>query len=298
MRRNFLTRLRINGTYYMVAALLLLVGVPLYQWLLLLPGGYSNALAAASAGRFPLYLLWLHQHLWSFAGYRLLQIAAFALLLSLPFTLFRIIVAQEILGRDDEPASAQPGSEEQHAEDGHVQRHEGENEEEGESNQQLPATAEEMLAIPWRGKGFAVIAAWSGLLALLLSVLGNLAGTIYLVVVARGFSSGALPPSGFSWLTGLFTIVAYTAGDLLLALTTLFFGIIIARSGLKLWPPSWVAFGYLAILLAAFFSGSAVEVAMAPAGGQALLTTPALLLFAIWAGWMGFMLVRLRPAPA
>src|SRR5947209_18077741 len=113
MKRNFLTRLRINGTYYLGGALLLLIGVPLYQLLVLLPQGYGDALAKSS---FPPYLLWISSHQGQFWGYRALLIIAFACLLSLPFTLFRIIVAQEILedGHEEEDTETQAKPEIEH----------------------------------------------------------------------------------------------------------------------------------------------------------------------------------------
>ncbi|RAQ96842.1 hypothetical protein [Thermogemmatispora tikiterensis] len=293
MRRTFLTRLRINGSYYVLGGLLLLLGAPLYQWLWLLPHGYGEALAAANRGQLAVYVLWLHLHVWSFAFYRLLQMVAFALTLSLPFTLFRIIVAQEVLGRDEgegAEAAAAAGETSPSADD--QQR------ETAASDKLLPQTAEELLAIPWRGKGFAVIAAWSGMLGILLLVLGNLASTVYQIGVARTFTAEAALTPTFALVVEICTLVSNTAGGLLVALATLLFGVIIVRSGLQLWPPLWVALGYVAILLALFLIGSAVQVALAPASGQAFLTTPAFLLFALWTLWLGLILVRLRPAPA
>nr|BBH93967.1 hypothetical protein KTA_21660 [Thermogemmatispora argillosa] len=297
MRRTFLTRLRINGSYYVLGALLLLLGAPLYQWLWLLPHGYGEALAAASRGQFSVYVLWLHSHLWAFALYRLLQIAAFALTLSLPFTLFRIIVAQEVLGRDEESGAGEPAEETAALDEGQGAAEDGQASADGGSKP-LPQTAEELLAVPWRGKGFAVIAAWSGMLGILLLILGNLASTVYQVGVARGFSAGSVLMPSFALVVGVCTLVANTVGGLLLALAALLFGVVITRSGLQLWPPLWVALGYVAILLALFLIGSAVQVALAPAGGQAFLTTPAFLLFALWTLWLGLILVRLRPEPA
>src|SRR5437660_11995388 len=115
MKRNFLTRLHINGTYYLSGALLLLIGVPLYQLLVLLPQGYGDALAKSS---FLPYLLWISAHQDQFLGYRAILIIAFACLLSLPFTLFRIIVAQEILEREEnthDEEGAEPGEEKESA---------------------------------------------------------------------------------------------------------------------------------------------------------------------------------------
>ena len=56
-----------------------------------------------------------------------------------------------------------------------------------------------------------------------------------------------------------------------------------------------LAFGYLALAVAALLSGSAVAVASFPTQGQAVLTSPAILLFALWLLWLGIMLVRLKP---
>jgi hypothetical protein len=89
--------------------------------------------------------------------------------------------------------------------------------------------------------------------------------------------------------------MANTVGIGLLALAALFFGAMIARRGLHLWPGIWVAFGYTSLAVAALFSGSAIGVASAPATGQASLTTPAVLLFALWVLWFSIMLVRLKP---
>src|SRR5260370_30976786 len=101
-KQTFLTKLRLNGAYYLIGALLLLAGIPLYQLLVLLPQGYADALASAGKGSFSSYVLWIGHHLGQFLGYRALLVISFAVLLSLPFTLFRIIVAQEILGQQEE----------------------------------------------------------------------------------------------------------------------------------------------------------------------------------------------------
>src|SRR5438876_10877087 len=98
MKRSVLSRLHTNGIYYITGTLLLVIGVPLYQGLVLLPQGYSVALAAAEGGAFASYLFWIGNHLGAFLGYRALSIAAFAALFSLLFTLFRFVVAEEIWG--------------------------------------------------------------------------------------------------------------------------------------------------------------------------------------------------------
>src|SRR5260370_15059722 len=102
MKRSFLSKLHINGIYYLVSALLLLVGLPLYQFLILLPQGYADVLATTNQASFTPYLLWIEGHLAQFLGFRTLLIIAFVTLINLPFTLFRIIVAQEILASEEE----------------------------------------------------------------------------------------------------------------------------------------------------------------------------------------------------
>ncbi|HXL35664.1 MAG TPA: hypothetical protein VN954_00525 [Ktedonobacteraceae bacterium] len=275
MKRTFLAKLHRKGLYCIIGALLLLVGIPLYQFLILIPSGYSNALATQS-----LALHWINTHSFLFLGYRALLFAGFAFMISMPFTLFRIIVAQEILGRevdeqenDDREEVVQDEAEDQsdnHLEDG------------------MPAFA-------WRGKGFAVLAAWSGLFGLLCLALGILVSTLYLVISSASLPSIATNLENAAPLTGFFAILSYTVGGELLALSCLFFGAVIARSGLKLWPGIWVAFAYMALAIAVLFSVSAAEVAFAPVTGQSLITTFAILLFSVWVLCFGVMLVRLKP---
>ena len=275
MKRTFLAKLHRKGLYCIIGALLLLVGIPLYQFLILIPSGYSNALATQS-----LALHWINTHSFLFLCYRALLFAGFAFMISMPFTLFRVIVAQEILGRevdeqenDDREEVVQDEAEDQsdnHLEDG------------------MPAFA-------WRGKGFAVLAAWSGLFGLLCLALGILVSTLYLVMSAASLPSIATNLENVAPLTSFLAILSYTVGGGLLALSCLFFGAVIARSGLKLWPGIWVAFAYMALAIAVLFSVSAAEVAFAPITGQSLITTFAILLFSVWVLWFGVMLVRLKP---
>ncbi len=282
MQQTFLSKLRANGVYYLVGSLLLLPGVPLYQVAILNPQGYSSALAATGGGHFATYLSWISHHMASFLIYRLLLVIAFACLWSLPFTLFRIIVAQEILGPEDEEVYE---DEEENEDEGEDEEDEGEDEE-----------AAGMPVEAWRGKGFAVLAAWSGLIGIVLFALATLASAIYLAVVS--FTAASAPPNGFATLSGLFTILTYTVGGGLLGLSCLLFGIVIARAGLRLWPGLWVAFGYAALLLTAFLISSAVGVATVSNESQSIFTTPAILLFALWTFWFGLMLVRLKPETA
>ena len=265
MKRTFLAKLQVNAWYALIGALLLLVGVPLYQALALLPSGYGEAVNSLSQT-----LAWIGAHPLLFLGYRVLLISGFALMIALPFTLLRIILAQELLGREDEEEIDEELDEESNEEP--------EDEEEGAEQGEQRGMPE----FAWRGRGFAVFGAWLGALGLFFFAGGTLAGTLYLV-------------SGGFELTGLFAILTYTVGGGLLALSTLFFGLVIARAGRKLWPDSWVYFGYVALAVGALLSGSAVEVAFASTSGQTFLSTPAILLFAVWALWFVVMVIRLRP---
>lgn len=290
MARTYVAKLNTNGIYYLTGAFLLLLGVPLYQLLLLVPQGYSNALSAASNGQLSPYLLWLSTHLAQFLGYRILLILAFATLITFPFTLFRIIIAQELLGNATEEVQSS-GSEEIATTLGEGTAAPVENEiaESAESNG-MPDDA-------WRGKGFAVLAAWAAFLGIISYVLGTLAGSIYLTTISIGFTAHTPLPASFPALSSMFTIISNTVGGGFLALACLFFGAIIARRGRSLWPGMWIAFGYVGVAVGALLSGSAVAVVSTPLEGQAALTTPAILLFALWTLWFGFMLVRLKPEP-
>ncbi len=269
MKRGLLSRLRLSGWYYLPGALLLLLGVPLYQLLVLNPVNYNAILNTQGSGHFAFYLAWISNHMLQYIIYRILLIAAFALLLTLPFNLFRIIVAQEIV---DQQERAEEDLEDEELDEG---------EEVGEDG--MPPYA-------WRGKGFAVIAAWAGLSGLVAYVLGAVVGTLYVLLVSK---STAVTGS-FMILYNIFSIMSNTVGIGLLALSTLFFGALIARRGRNLWPTVWILFGYTALAVAALLSGSAVATAGSP-GTQAALTTPAFLLFGLWVLWLGIMLVRLKP---
>ncbi len=276
MRRNLLARLRTNGTYYIISALLLLLGIPLYQLWVLVPTGFTAALNGSSS-----YFAWIGSHSVTFLGYRALLLIAFALLWTLPFSLYRIIVAQEIMGQQEREAAEQ---EEEESEEVVEEGNEGEgtpaleDEEEGEQDG-MPAFA-------WRGKGFAVLAAWSGILGIGLYLLGAAIGTFYLVTFSASASST---------LSSIFTILTDTVGFALLALSALFFGSMIVRAGRNLWPGIWVAFGWAAFLVTLLLAASAVATAGAPVAGQNALATPATFLLALWVLWLGIMLVRLKP---
>ena len=283
MKSTFLSRLQASARCALAGALVLIIGVPLYQFVILAPSGYGNALTTVAQS-----LSWIDSHVALFLGYRALLIIGFALMIGLPFTLFRIIVAQEILGRDDDAEVEDELEDEQAAagEQQAVDQHEKANPADAEHDNEAADTANGMPDFAWRGRGFAVLAAWLGIGGLVLFPLATLASTIYLSLSA---SSSAAP------LTGLFAVLTFTVGGGLLALSCLFFGAVITRSGRRLWPDSWLAFGYAAIAIALLLSGSAVEVALDPGAGQAVLSTPAILLFALWTLWFGVMVVRLKP---
>lgn len=282
MKRSFLGKLQRTAWQNVSGALLLLLLVPALLLLVLAPQGYDTALAAPRT-----LLVWLGEHTPLFLLYRGVFILGFALLLGLPFALFRIIIAQEIVGRAEmaEPTDAEEREDEEAEQAGEQDR-------QTKTEPQLESNG--MPAFAWRGKGFAVIAAWTGLPALLLMTGGLLVSTIYLWSSAGVVTPQAPVPDNFATVTSLFSVLTYTLGGGLLALSCIFFGLVIARSGRKLWPDSWVAFGYTALVLGAIASGSAVQVALAPASEQATLTTPTILLFALWSLWFGVMVVRLK----
>src|SRR5579884_1206913 len=275
MQKTFLARLQSGARNCLIGALLLILGIPLYQFLLLVPSGYSNALNSQGQT-----MAWIHANTLLFLGYRALLILGFALMLSMPFALFRIIVAQEILGREEEPVEVVEDEEDEEL----AEEETGEIEEKSESVASQPENS--MPEFAWRGKGFAVLATWMELIGLLVFVLGTLGSTFYYLMVS--FSSNYEAP-----LSGLFAIVTFTIGGGLLAFACLFFGAMIARSGRKLWPDSWVFFSYLALAIAAVMCGSAVEVAF-NSTGQPVLSTFAIFLFGLWVLWYGVMVVRLR----
>lgn len=264
MRHTYLDRLQASARSALVGALLLVLVVPLYQFAVLQPTGYGNALSTTGQT-----LRWIASHILAFVGYRALLIIGFFLLLRVPLALFRVIIAQEILGREDE--------------------NEDEGDESDDENEDKEIEKNDAGGMPdyaWRGQGFALLAAWSGLLGLVLFPLATLASTLYLLIVS---SSTSAP------LIDLFAVLTFTVAGGLIALSCLFFGAVITRSGRRLWPDSWLVFGYASLALAVLLSASAVEVALDPGAGQAVLSTPAILLFGLWTFWFGIMILRLKP---
>jgi hypothetical protein len=284
MKRSLLSRLQTNGIYYIIGALLLLLVIPAYQLLVLTHLGYGNALRmAGSGGHIATYLAWISTHTTYFVIHHLLLALAFAMLLTLPFSLFRIIVAQELVEQQEQAAAKQD--------------QEDDEDEEAEETEEAEKPTGPVPSDAWRGKGFAVLAAWAGLFGLIIYILGTIADMLYFVIVSAGFTASTPLPAGFTGFSSFFAILTNTVGIGLLALSELLFGAVIARRGRNLWPGTWVIFAYTAIAVAALFSGSAVAIASSPTESQTAFTSPAVLLFALWVLWLGIMLVRLKAEP-
>lgn len=286
MKKTFLARLQRNGRFYIAGALLLLIGVPLYQYLLLLPQGYNSAQNAVAQHTFLPYLYWIANHVAIFLGSRLLLVLAFLALISLPFTLFRVIIAQELIGNEDVGAHVQNEKEQGGDTDNHNEEDDNQDE---NADKQATAPTE-----AWRGKGYAVLAAWTGISGIILFLLGTLASAIYFAVVASALTPRSPLPGNFLLITGILAIIANTVGDGLIGLSCFFFGVVIARRGTRLWPGIWIAFGYAALPVAALLIIAAISVASAPTQAQGALATISVLLFALWVLWLGIMLASLK----
>jgi hypothetical protein len=286
MKKTFLARLQRNGRFYIAGALLLLIGIPLYQYLLLIPQGYNSAQTALAQHTFLPYLYWIANHVALYLGSRLLLVLAFLALISLPFTLFRVIIAQELIGSEEANNQAQDEKEEDIADQ---DKEDSVQEEDKDHEKEAVAPAE-----AWRGKGYAVLAAWTGVAGIALFLLGTLASAIYFAVIAGALTPHSSLPGSFIPVTTALTIVANTAGYGLIGLSCFFFGIVIARRGTRLWPGIWIAFGYVALPVAALLIIAAIAVASAPTQAQGVLPTLSVLLFALWVLWLGIMLASLK----
>ncbi len=284
MKRSLLARLRTNGLLYLISAILLVLGIPLYQALALEPAGFNSALNATAGNTFSTYLIWIHGHNGLFLGYRTLLLLAFALILTLPFSLYRIIVAQEIVGQQENTAN---GTIEENTE-GNMQS-------ENDSSS-VTTTDDGMPSFAWRGKGFVVLAAWIGTTGIVIYNTGIVISTFYLIISSANATSGTEVADSVISLSGTFTIITNTVGTGLLGLGMLFFGAMISRTGTNLWPGIWVMLGYVAILVGALLCIGAIATATATGGSQGLLNTGATFLFAIWTFWFGLVLTRLQPA--
>ena len=287
MKRSIVARLRSNGLYFLVSALFILLVAPLYQIIVLSPIGFGAAQNAASSGRFAVYLAWISAHTTDFFLYRAILIVAFALLINFPFALYRIIIAQEIMAQQEQEDENQDDTEEGEAADAEKIENTKEAAGEGTKSNDMPEYA-------WRGKGFAVLAAWSSLIGISIYILSAVISTIYFISAGNPYATGT-EINTFATFFSIFSISTNTAGTGLLGLGVLFFGAMIARTGRNLWPGIWAFFGYAALFVASLLCISAIGVISAPGSGQSTLTTIATLLFAIWILWFGTMLVRLKP---
>jgi hypothetical protein len=89
-----IARLKLQGIYSVLAGLILLVGVPIYQAAILGPAGYrSPADAAFSQGDYGPLLGWIGNHSSAFIFFRILELIAFLLIIRLPFALHRALRA-------------------------------------------------------------------------------------------------------------------------------------------------------------------------------------------------------------
>jgi hypothetical protein len=87
-----IARLKVQGGYSLLAGLILLLGIPLYQAIVLSPTGYQILAATAfTQGTYGPLLLWIGSHSQAFAIFRLLEFGAFLLTLRLPLALSRIL---------------------------------------------------------------------------------------------------------------------------------------------------------------------------------------------------------------
>jgi hypothetical protein len=83
--------MRTRGVMALVAGMLLLVGLPLYQAWVLAPRGYLTVAASAAHQHFGSYLLWFSRHAGADIGYRLLELAIFVLAACQPGPLRRVL---------------------------------------------------------------------------------------------------------------------------------------------------------------------------------------------------------------
>lgn len=81
-------RIKLQGTYSLLAGFILLLGVPMYQIAFLGPAGYQTpANTAFSQGNYGPLLVWISTHGSAFVIYRFLELIAFLLAIRLPLAL-------------------------------------------------------------------------------------------------------------------------------------------------------------------------------------------------------------------
>ena len=84
-------RVKLQGFYSLLAGLILLLGVPLYQSIILGPAGYrAPSDAAFNHADYGPLLLWISKNGGAFTVFRLLELLTFLFALRLPFALYRV----------------------------------------------------------------------------------------------------------------------------------------------------------------------------------------------------------------
>jgi hypothetical protein len=88
-------RLKLQGFYSLLAGAILLLGVPIYQAVVLGPAGYrAPSDTAFSNGDYGPLLLWIAGHGSAFIIFRCIELVAFLLMLRLPLALYRALRAR------------------------------------------------------------------------------------------------------------------------------------------------------------------------------------------------------------
>jgi len=94
-----LARIRLRGFYAVVAGIILLVGVQVYQAAVLAPAGYAAAVNSIDATQsFASYLVWLEAHGSENRTARLIEVVVFVLAATLPQQLRRVLWPSEPQG--------------------------------------------------------------------------------------------------------------------------------------------------------------------------------------------------------
>lgn len=90
-----IARLKLQGFYSLLAGAILLLGVPIYQAVVLAPAGYrAPSDTAFSKGDYGPLLLWIAGHGSDFIIFRCIELVAFLLMLRLPLALYRALRAR------------------------------------------------------------------------------------------------------------------------------------------------------------------------------------------------------------
>jgi hypothetical protein len=90
-----IARLKLHGFYSLLAGAILLLGVPIYQAVVLAPAGYrAPSDTAFSKGDYGPLLLWIAGHGSDFIIFRCIELVAFLFMLRLPLALYRALRAR------------------------------------------------------------------------------------------------------------------------------------------------------------------------------------------------------------